>query len=451
MSKLYKVAIIGRVNVGKSSLFNVLISEKKAITSKVAGTTRDRNYAICSWRDLDFEIIDTGGLAKAENEIDEEITKQILIAAKEADLILFVVDVKTGIMPDDRNILKILRPLKKEVLLVANKADNNKLRNQSAEFYQLNIGDPHLISAASGVGTGDLLDQVVKKLKKIKKPSTKITKTEDVDIIKVALVGQPNVGKSSLINALLGQERVIVSPTPHTTRDSQDIKVSYFKQSITFIDTAGMRRRSRKAIDPFEKQSVEQSLESIKKADIAIFVLDAQEKIGFQDKRLAKELEEAGVGIIILVNKWDLVPDKDTDTAQKFTDYYRAQLPYLPWAPIFFTSAETKNNLHKIFPTIVEVYKEKFKKIDENALDKLLKKLVKKHKPARGKGTKHPYIYSLKQLKTNPPTFAVKVDFKATMHLSYLNFIENNLRYKFGFVGVPIRIHQQKSQNAQDK
>ena len=288
-------------------------------------------------------------------------------------------------------------------------------------------------------------------LKTLKKPNRGQVQTEEGKVIKVAIVGQPNVGKSSLINAILGEERVIVSPVPHTTRDAQDVSIIYHKQKITFIDTAGMRRRSKKAFDAFEKQSVEQSMESIHNADIALFMMDVNQKLTFQDKRLANELEEAGVGVILVANKWDLVPDKDTDTAQQYHDYYFAHLKFLRWAKLLFTSTTDKTNLHKIIPMIIDVYKEKNRVIDENALDKLLKKLVKRHKPARGKGTKHPYIYSLKQVKTNPPIFVVKVDFKAIMHLSYINFIENSLRYKFGFEGVPIKIHQEKSQNMLDK
>ncbi|MBT4349919.1 ribosome biogenesis GTPase Der [bacterium] len=451
MPKLYKVAIVGRVNVGKSTLFNKLISQPKAITSRVAGTTRDRNYAICSWNSLDFDLIDTGGLDDVKDQIDQDINDQIEVALKESDLVLFVVDSKTGILPTDRELLKIIKKHKKPIILIANKADNNRLRNQTAEFYKLNIGEPSIVSAANGVGTGDLLDRLVKTLKNLKKSSRGHVQTEDDKIIKVAIVGQPNVGKSSLINALLGEERVIVSPVPHTTRDSQDISISYHKQKITFIDTAGIRRRSRRAINPFEKQSVAQSMESIDRSDIALFMMDVNQKLTFQDKRLANELEEAGVGVIIIANKWDQVPEKDSDTAQKYHDYYFAHLKFLRWAKLLFTSTTDKTNLHKIIPMIIDVYKEKNRVIDENALDKLLKKLVKRHKPARGKGTKHPYIYSLKQVKTNPPIFVVKVDFKAIMHLSYINFIENSLRYKFGFEGVPIKIHQEKSQNMLDK
>jgi len=451
MSKLYKVAIVGRVNVGKSTLFNRLISQPKAIMSKVAGTTRDRNYAICSWNGLDFYLIDTGGLNQATEQIDKEINKQVHNALQEADLLLFVVDTKTGLMPPDNELLKIVQEYKKPIILVANKTDNNKLRSQTAEFYQLNIGEPQIVSASNGVGTGDLLDKVVKTLKKIKKPDRGQRQADEEGIIKVAVVGQPNVGKSSLINALLGKKRVIVSPTPHTTRDCQDITISYHKQKITFIDTAGIRRKSKKAIDPFERQSVAQSMQSIKRADVALLMIDVNQKLTFQDKRLANEISEAGVGVIMLANKWDLAPEKTNQSDKKYTEYYYGNLPFLKWAPLLFTSALVKTNLHKIIPLIIEIHKEKFKTINDNALDKFLKTIVKKHKPSRGKGTKHPYIYSLKQIDVNPPTFVVKTNIKAVMNLSYLNFIKNNLRYKFGFVGVPLRIHIKKSQNVQDK
>ena len=452
MSKLYNVAIVGRVNVGKSTLFNRLLAANKAIISNVAGTTRDRNYAVCTWKDLDFNIIDTGGLvSKAIDKIDKAISEQALQAVKEADLILFIVDTKTGIMPEDNNLVKILQKTKKPILLVANKTDNNRARQNISEFYKLNLDEPWPISAASGVGTGDLLDEIVKNLKKIKKPNVKRVVKEDESNIKVAIVGRPNVGKSSLINALLGAKRLVVSSTPHTTRDSQDIILNFEKQKLTLIDTAGIRRRSKKSKNSFEKQSVEQSLKTLKRADIMILMTDVSKRLSWQDKHLINEAQEHGVGIIIVANKWDLIPDKDKDTINEYTKYYQRFLPFITWAPIIFTSATQKIRLKRLLTLIIDIYKEKNKTIAENALGKLLKSIVKRHKPSRGKGTKHPYIYTLKQIRTNPPVFAIKMNFKAELHDSYLRFIENNLRYKFGFSGTPIKIVVNKSQNTQDK
>ena len=449
MSNLYKVAIVGRVNVGKSTLFNKLISDKKAIISKKAGTTRDRNYALCSWRDLSFHLIDTGGLEeRSEHDVDKQISQQALQAIKEADLVLFVVDAKDGIMPDDQKLTKSFRKSKQAKILVANKVDNNKIRNSIADFYKLNLGDPIPVSATSGIGTGDLLDEVVIRLKKLKKKKAKAKKEEG---IRVAIVGKPNVGKSSIINSILGEKRLIVSQTPHTTRDSQDIELVFNKQKIILIDTAGMRRHSKRSKDSFEKQAVAQSIKSIQRADIVILVTDVTEKLSWQDKHLVDATQQAGTGLIFLANKWDLIEDKTTDTIKEFSNYYQKFFPFITWAPLLFTSAIEKLRLTKLLSLITDIYKEKNKTITDNALDKLLKNILRKHKPSRGAGTKHPYIYSLKQLRTNPPIFAIKINFKAVLHASYLRFIENNLRYKFGFEVVPIKIHVQKSQNLQDK
>lgn len=452
MASLYKVAIVGRVNVGKSTLFNRLISDPKAITSKVAGTTRDRNYATCSWKDMDFSLIDTGGLERqSDDDIDEQIIQQAQIAIKEADLLLFVVDTKTGIMPADLELVKKFRKDKTPLLLVANKTDNNRLRQYLADFYKLNLGKPWPISAINGIGTGDLLDEVVVQLKKLKNKKRAKSAPTDEKVVRVAIVGQPNVGKSSIINAILGEQRVIVAATAHTTRDSQDIEFSFEGQKIIFVDTAGMRRRSKKSVDAFEKQSVDQSIETIKKADIAILVTDVNKKLSWQDKHLIEEANEAGVGLIILANKWDMIPEKTTDTVKEFEMYYKKFFPFIKWVPVIFSSATKKIRIKKILDSVISIYNEKNKVITDNALDKLLKKIVKRHKPSRGKGTKHPYIYSLKQLRTNPPIFAIKIDFKADLHDSYLRFIENNLRYQFGFEGTPIHIRVIKSQNIQDK
>lgn len=449
---LYKIAIVGRVNVGKSTLFNRLISDQKAITSHVAGTTRDRNYAICSWKDMDFSLIDTGGLERqSDDDIDAQIIEQAQTAIKEADLLLFVVDTKTGIMPADLELAKKFKKIQKPIILVANKTDNNRSRQYLSDFYKLNLDQPWPVSAINGVGTGDLLDEVVIQLKKIKNKKRSKEVPSDEKSIRVAVVGKPNVGKSSIINAILGEQRVIVSAIAHTTRDSQDIEFIFEGQKIVFVDTAGIRRHSKKSADAFEKQSVDQSIETIKKADIAILVTDVSEKLTWQDKHLIDEANAAGVGLIILANKWDLIPDKTTDTSNDFEMYYKRFFPFIRWAPIIFSSATKKIRIKKILDSIISIYNEKNKVLPENTLDKLLKSIVKRHKPSRGKGIKHPYIYSLKQIRTNPPIFAIKIDFKSSLHDSYLRFIENNLRYKFGFEGTPIHIRVIKSQNAKDK
>ncbi len=443
-ANLYKVAIVGRVNVGKSTLFNRLISEKKAIVSPVSGTTRDRNYAVCSWKKLDFNLIDTGGLEDSPKDMNKAIIEQIDKAIKEADLILFVVDSKTGVMAHDKKIVQVLNKTKKPILLVANKADNKRLRNSIAEFYKLNIGDPIPLSAHSGSGTGDLLDEIVDVLNTLKKPSKRKQEVIDDKLIKVAIIGKPNVGKSSLINSLVGNNRVIVSDTAHTTRDSQDIEITYNKQRVLFTDTAGLRKKSKVTVDAFEKQSVEQSLRSIENVDIVLFMSDISKKLTFQDKHLLDIIIKKGKGIILIANKWDLVPDKDTNSAQEYIKYYTRFFPFLTWAPLLFISATEKHRISKVLPTILSVYKERNRVITENALDRLLKSAVRKHKPSRGKGTKHPYIYSIKQVDTNPPTFAVKTNYKAIMQGSYLKFLEHQLRYKFGFEGSPIRLYIEK-------
>lgn len=450
MPETYKVAICGRVNVGKSTLFNRLISLPKAIVSPIAGTTRDRQYADCSWDGTDFQLIDTGGvILKPKNHLEEQINKQAGSAAQESDLLLLVVDTRSGLLPEDRAIADILKTYKKPIILVANKADNLRWRQQIADFYKLGLGDPQPVSSRNGSGSGDLLDVLVKQLKTTKKRLKK--NTEQEHIIKVAIVGQPNVGKSSLINGLLGEERLIVSGTPHTTRDAQDITVKYHGQKIIFVDTAGLRRKVKKTADPFEKQSVAQSIASLKKSDITILVTDVSKPLSWQDKNLLQDMTEAGKGVIILANKWDLIHDKDTNTIKNYTDYYRDFFPFITWAPLLFTSALDKTRLTKILPLVLQIWQNKNKTIDDNALTRLLQNIVKKHKPSRGKGTKQPYIYSLKQVKTNPPHFQVKIAYKSELHPSYLRFIENNLRYKFDFTGTPIKMQVVKTQNIFEK
>lgn len=437
MSHLPKVAIVGRVNVGKSTLFNRLISQPKAITSQTAGTTRDRNYDTSHWQGIDFYLIDTGGLeVSPQSNINKQINSQIQLAMDEADLIILVVDAKSGVMPDDKNFAQLLQNLEKPIVLAVNKSDNLRLRQSLSEFYKLNLGTPHPVSATNGSGTGDLLDEVVSHLKNIK---IKKAKSEKIRAIKIAIVGKPNVGKSSLINAILGQNRLITDSEPHTTRDAQDVEIIFNKQPIIFVDTAGWRRSlHKKPMNAFEILSVKQSINAIKKSDITILVTDASQKLSWQDKHLASEALESQSGLIILANKWDLIKNKTEKTSQEFTYYYKKFFPFLSWAPLLFTSSITRARLQTVLETAVLIYNEKNKIINDNALDKFLKKIIKRNKP-------NSFIQSLKQIKTNPPQFIVTIGFKAYLPDAYLRFIENNLRYKFGFIGTPLKIDIKKN------
>lgn len=443
----YKVAIVGRANVGKSTLFNKLIAEPKALISEVAGTTRDRHYALCSWRDLDFELIDTGGLyEETKTEINKQVAEQAQMAIKEADLILFIVDVRSGLTNLDQMVAKQIRKLARPTILVVNKVDSNKWRHNESDFFKLNFEPQILVSASNGIGTGDLLDSIVTMLKKIKKKAKKKT-AEILPTIRVAIVGKPNVGKSSLINALLGEKRLIVSPIPHTTRDSQDIELFYENHRIILVDTAGMRRHATKSADYFEKQAIAQSLNSIRKADITILMTDVESGLTWQDKHLIDEAMQARTGIMILANKWDLIEVKDTEAYKK---YYQRFFAFARWVPLILISAARKTRLDNVLQQILAINVEKHRKITDNALDKLLKDTLKRHKPVKGSGNKYPYIYSIKQTQTNPPAFTLKTNFKSTLHHSYLKFIENNIRYKFSFAGVPIKMMVAKSQNPKD-
>jgi len=441
MTKSAKVAIIGRANVGKSTLFNCLTEKNQAITSNIPGTTRDRNYAPVGWRDFVFELVDTGGLDIVHDKaFEQDVIKQATFALNEADLILFMVDAKNGLMPQDKPVASLLKKSRKQILLVANKVDGARIRQQLADFYRLGLGEPIPVSALSGAGTGDLLDEVVKNLK-IK--STSAVMPQSTNVIRVTIIGKPNVGKSSIINSILGEERVITSPAPYTTRDSQSVEFSYQEQDYLLIDTAGIRKRN-KIKNKLERFSVKQSLISIKRAEVVLLVTDVTEALGRQDKILSEAILESEKSVIIIANKWDLVPDKDENTINKYLKYYQTFFPYLTFAPIVFTSATSGQRVKKILEVAKEVYDERFREIDENALDKFIKKIIKLHLPSKGKGTKKPKIHGLKQLKTNPPIFELVKDYKSDLHISYIRFIENKLREKFGFLGTPVIIKVRK-------
>ncbi|MBU1130659.1 ribosome biogenesis GTPase Der [Patescibacteria group bacterium] len=475
MKQIKKITLIGRANVGKSTLFNTLIEQKKAIVSDVAGTTRDRNYACLSWRGFEFELIDTGGIDIVHpKDIEKDILQQANFAQNQADLILFLVDVKEGLMPQDKEIAKLLKKSGKSLILVANKADSNRLKNSVADFYKLNIGDPAAISAISGAGTGDLLDRVVDRLQAKTKKTINDTQyqpkadrpplgsssgreltdtipssaeaTAGRHDIRIAIIGKPNSGKSTLVNSILGEERMITSPQPYTTRDAQNINLKYKGSDYVLIDTAGIRKKA-KVKNKLEKFSVIQALESIKNADVTLLMTDVSEPLGKQDKTLSDEIIKTDSSIILVANKWDKEKNKDSNTINKFIKYYQAFFPYLRYAPIIFISALEKQRVKKVLDLAKEVYDERFREITDNALDKFLKKIIKKQPPSRGKGNKHPKLYQLKQLGTDPPRFEIIKDYKSDLHESYVRFIENQLREKFGFLGTPVIIKVRKLKN----
>ena len=444
---LPQVVIVGRANVGKSTLFNRLIEKNKALVSSVAGTTRDRNIDVVSWRDRQFTIIDTGGLdinQKTAGEIEKQTIGQVEKAITAADLILFIIDAKDGATISDKLLTKILikRGLKEKIILVGNKADSLRLRQATSEIYKLGLGEPLFISAANGSGVGDLLDEIMKKLPPA---ADKLPPAADkLPAIKIAIVGRPNVGKSLLVNSILGEERVIVTDTPHTTRESHDTELEYQNNKFIIIDTAGLRKKGKVLAGSLEKKSVDKTLTDIGKADMVLLVVEAQKKIEAQDKKISQAILAAGQPVIIVANKWDLIPDKDTGTINKYIDYYRQQLAYLWWAPLIFVSAKDHLRTKKILDLALEINEAKRKEISDSQLERFLKTKIKQHKPSRGKGLKNPYIFKITQESTNPPHFVIYVNDPKILHFSYIRFLQNNLRETFKLIGTPIQTEVKK-------
>lgn len=442
--KMPIVVIFGRTNVGKSTLFNCLISKRQAIVSKIEGTTRDSNINQVEWRGKKFYLVDTGGIINVKNlikkklksdDINTKVQKQVHDYLTQADLILFLVDNKVGLLKQDIQMAMVIKKnelLKNKTILIANKADNINERPDIAEFNKLALGEPIPVSAASGSGTGDLLDIVILKIntKKYQKDDTLISENK----IKVCIIGKPNVGKSSLLNAILGYERVIVSSIPHTTREPQNTEITYKDNIITIIDTAGISKKGRKIKD-LKKTGIEKSLKSLKKSDIALLVIDISENITHQDAKLVEETIKKHISLIFIANKWDLIKEKNT---KNYTQYIYSKLPFATWAPVHFTSALTKSKVDKLTSLILNIAEQRKKKISDSQLNKFLNKIVKIHLPAKGKGTKNPRIYELKQIKINPPKFELRIGIKDNLHFSYIRFIENRIREKFGFLGTPI-------------
>lgn len=452
------VVIFGRTNVGKSTLFNCLLEKRKALVSKIPGTTRDSNRGSLNWQGWSLDLVDTGGIinfsneifAKKENkknynpedDINIKVQKQAIGFLKKADLILFLVDNKTGLLPQDKELANLLKKNlagKEKIILVANKVDSQLQALETAEFNKLGLGEPMAVSAATGMGTGDLLDLIIKFLERGKK--TKPEEKEEEESLSVCILGKPNVGKSSLLNKLLGWEKVIVSEIPHTTREPQDIKIAYQDKLITFIDTAGISKHGQKG-KGLEKYGIRKSLRTLTKSDIALLVIDIGENITHQDAKLVEEIIKRGKSFIIIANKWDLITERDT---KKYSQYIQGRFPFAAWAPILFVSAKTGAKVKKIFDLILEIEKARQISLGDSQLNKFLLKIVKIHPPAKGKGTKRPRIYELKQVETNPPQLILRIGPKDSLHNSYVRFVKNRLREKYKIIGTPIEINVVKN------
>ena len=431
------VAIVGRPNVGKSTLFNRLIGERRAIVEDEPGTTRDRVYGTTDWGGVEFTIIDTGGLQDDQELVGEptdvlarHTRDQAHAAIAEADVIVFMVDGKAGMNAGDHEVAEILRRADKPTILVANKAESVDRRDAVYEFYELGLGDPLAISSYHGTATGDLLDRIVEALPAVEED-------EEIEGPAIAIVGRPNVGKSRLLNALIGQERSIVSDIPGTTRDSLDTVLEWAGQPVTLIDTAGIRRRGR--IDRgIEQYSVLRSMRAIDRADVVLLVIDATEGFTAQDLHIAGYVAEQKKGIVVVVNKWDLV-EKDSSTMDEFREEARRQLDFMPYAPLVFVSAKFGQRVHQVLDTALAVVSERHKRVPTAALNKMLKEAVAAHPPPSKPGKWLKFYYAT-QADISPPTFIIFVNDPTQIHFTYRRFLENQLRDAFGFTGTAIRL-----------
>lgn len=454
--KLPQVVLCGRTNVGKSSLFNRLSETQKALISDLAGTTRDRNSAVVEWQGKRFELIDTGGLDIFDNpELVGNIKQQIQTALKKAAVILLVLDGKHSPLPQDKIIARELSFLKKPLILVLNKMDGKKDRDHlDPDIYRLNIPNISLCSAANGNGTGDLLDEVVKYLPAMEKSNY----PEDEKILKLALIGRPNVGKSSLLNALIGEERAVVSEIAHTTRDINDVDFIYKGQMMRLIDTAGIRRRSqvgqwsgknKQFLAKIEHEGVNASLDALMKADIVILMLEAFQSFQAQDQNLLKMLEKNSKSLIIVLNKWDLVENKDAQTITKYKKFFQSKLSGLNYAPIIFTSVQKKQHIQDILELALEIKANQNRRLATATLQGILDTLM--HAAPRqvqtithGQRKKPLHIHALKQIRVNPPTFVLHTPHPMNVAKGLVNILEKKLRSQFNFRGTPIKISIEK-------
>jgi GTP-binding protein len=451
------VAIVGRPNVGKSTLFNRLVGERLAVVDEKPGTTRDRLVAEGEWQGRAFDVVDTGGidptfsgrgepLSLDSAEYIAQIRSQAEMAIRDADAVLFLVDSVSGVTPADHEVAEILRRTRRTetgiarppVFLVVNKCDSRERRDQAAEFYELGMGDPQAVSALHGIGLGDLLDAMVAEL-----PAAE--EADDEGIIRIAIVGKPNVGKSSLLNRILGEERVIVSPIPGTTRDAVDTRAVYRGMPLILIDTAGIRRRGK--IEPgVEKYSVLRALRAVERADVVLLVLDATKGIEAQDAHIAGFVLDSRRSTVVIVNKWDLI-EKDSRTMEDYTAHVRRELDFLDYVPILYVSAKTGQRTGDILPAALRVQEERLVRIPTAELNRLLREAVEKHAQPSRTGRKLKLYYA-SQVRTDPPTFLFHVNDPALVHFSYRRYLENQLRKHYGFLGTPLVFSFRKKSKA---
>lgn len=436
------VAVVGRPNVGKSTLFNVLAGDNIAIVKDTPGVTRDRIYADCSWLDYKFTLIDTGGIEPDSDDIIlSQMREQAEIAIQTADVILFVTDVRQGLADADAKVADMLRRSRKPIVLVVNKVDSfQKFMPDVYEFYNLGIGDPIPVSAASRLGIGDLLEEVVKHF------DASMTEEDEDDRPKIAIVGKPNVGKSSIINKIVGENRVIVSDIAGTTRDAIDTEISRNGREYVFIDTAGLRRKN-KIKEELERYSIIRTVTAVERADVVVIAIDAVEGVTEQDAKIAGIAHERGKGIIIAVNKWDAI-EKNDKTVYRYQEKIREILSYLPYAEILFISAKTGQRMNKLFDLIDVVIENQSLRVATGVLNEIMTEAVALQQPPSDKG-KRLKLYYITQVAVKPPTFVIFVNDKELMHFSYTRYIENKIREAFGFKGTSLKfiIRERKEKN----
>jgi GTPase len=454
------VAIVGRPNVGKSTFFNRMLGERVAIVEDMPGTTRDRIYGDTDWNGREFTLIDTGGLELGSDipigqvglngqpgDIMKRVQAQAELAIEEADVIVFLVDAQAGITAADEEVADLLRRTQKPVILAANKADNARLRQDSVEFYTLGIGEPIVLSSTQGTGTGDLLDLIVDAL-----PPEEEQFEEEEEVTRIAIVGRPNVGKSSLLNAILGFQRSIVSDVPGTTRDAIDTEFEYRNKKLVLIDTAGIRRRGR--VGPgVEKYSVLRSSRAIDRCDVALLLIDASEGLAAQDTHIAGEIQEKAKGVVVIVNKWDLAqaqrreeregifpnPADEIESAERYRKIIAEGLKFIPYAPIVFASAKTGYHVQSLLDTVLNIDEMRYLRVPTSRLNEVVQGAIRRHNPTVFKG-KVMKIYYATQTRVNPPTFVFFVNDPQALHFSYERYLENQLRYAFSFKGTGIRL-----------